>query len=291
MAGGACKCGFHSVVHHHDISPIAVPVTRLFCALVFPSLGQDLRNNQMKAGYPEGFGRAFQPFVLLSWTYLRLGSTCKPRLSKQDSRQEPINYMYILEIRSQALYSVDLQTTTKKNEEMQCLSMGLVNSAQHFPTSYEDTCACTHASLEHMAQTHPSRLNIFICWAFSCTDDPSEMIIFTLPSRESFWSSLCQRENILQEAKQFYVRVRRNEGREGKSFSDFVRRKQRLVASKQFSLPKLRTDSVVRRPWNCAQTSCHQQTTQEARAKCCNELDEGCLGWCAARGQRRDNDA
>ena len=147
---------------------------------------------------------------------------------------------------------------------------------------------------EHMAQTHASRLTIFICWAFSSgAKSRQEMIILSLPRRESFWFSLCQRENLL-EAKPVDVHLRRNEGREGKSFSDLVRRKQRLVTAKQFSLPRLRSDSVVRRPWKGAQTSCHQQTTQEAkprRGKCCHELDEGCLGWCATRGQRRYDDA
>ena len=155
---------------------------------------------------------------------------------------------------------------------MQCHSRCLVNSAQHFPTSYEGTHACTHACnpwpvLEHMAQTHGSRLTIFICWAFSSAQVPSEMIILTLSRRESFWFSLCQRENFL-EAKPVDMRLRRKEGREGKSFSDLVRRKQRPVTAKQFSLPRLRSDSVVRRPWKGAQTSCHQQTTQEAKRSC-----------------------
>ena len=141
-----------------------------------------------------------------------------------------------------------------------------------------------------MAQTHASRLTIFICWALSSAQVPSEMIILTLPRRESFWFSLCQHENLL-EAKPVDVRLRRNEGREGKSFYDLVRRKQHRVTAKQFSLPRLRSDSVVRRPWKGAQTSCHQQTTQEAKRKCCHELDEGCLGWCATRGQRRNDDA
>ena len=74
--------------------------------------------------------------------------------------------------------------------------------------------------VEHMAQTHASRLTIFICWTFSSAQVPSEMIILTLPRRESFWFSLCQRENLL-EAKPVDVRLRRNEGREGKSFSDW----------------------------------------------------------------------
>ena len=63
MAGGACRCGVGSRVHRREFD--RSHTTRLFCALVFPSVGDDLRNNQTKAGYPEGFGRAFQPFVLL----------------------------------------------------------------------------------------------------------------------------------------------------------------------------------------------------------------------------------
>ena len=168
---------------------------------------------------------------------------------------------------------------------MQCHNRGLVNSVQQFPTSYEGTHACTHAILvlDHMAQTHASRLTIFICWAFSSAQVLSEMIILTLPRQESFWFSLCQHENLL-EAKPVDVRLRRKDGREGKSFSDLVRRKQRLVTAKQFSLPRIRSDSVVRRPWKGAQTSCHQQTTQEAKRKCCHELDEGfSVVWVDAR--------
>ena len=154
--------------------------------------------------------------------------------------------------------------------------------------------------LEHMAQTHASRLTIFICWALSSVQVPSEMKFRqsenrkgsrlgrkTLPRRESFWFSLCQHENLL-EAKPVDVRLRRNEGREGKTFSDLVRRKQRLVTAKQFSLPRLRTDSVVRRPWKGAQ-HVTSKPHKKQRGKCCHELNEGCLGWWATRGQRRDD--
>ena len=153
---------------------------------------------------------------------------------------------------------------------MQCHSRGLVNSALHFPTSYEGTHACTHANLGLSSNTWHKRMPhgspFFICWAFSCAQVPSEMIILTLPRWESLWFSLCQRENLL-EAKPVDVHLRRNEGREGKSFSDLVQRKQRIVTAKQFSLPRLRSDSVVRRPWKSAQTSRHQQNTQEAKRK------------------------
>ena len=72
--------------------------------------------------------------------------------------------------------------------------------------------------LEHMAQTRASRLTIFICLAFSSAQVPSEMITLTLWRRESSWFSLCQRENLLDEAKQVDVCLRRNEGREGRAF-------------------------------------------------------------------------
>ena len=155
---------------------------------------------------------------------------------------------------------------------MQCHSScsGLVNSAQHFPTSYEGTHACTHAILGLSSNTWHKRMPHdlpFLSVGHSVAHKSrQEMIILSLPRRESFWFSLCQRENLL-EAKPVDVRLRRNEGREGKSFSDLVCRKQRLVTAKQFSLPRLRSDSVVRRPWKGAQTSCHQQTTQEAEKK------------------------
>ena len=54
MAGGASKCGVGSLVHrrkfdrsHSDVAVLCA------AALVFPSLGQDLRNNQTNAGYPK----------------------------------------------------------------------------------------------------------------------------------------------------------------------------------------------------------------------------------------------
>ena len=147
--------------------------------------------------------------------------------------------------------------------------------------------------LEHMAQTHASRLTIFICWAFSCAQVPSEMIL-TLPRRESFWFSLCQRENLF-EAKPVDVRLRRNEGREGKSFSDLVRRKQSLasdcktVFSSQTTQRQCCSSSLEGRS-DFVSPANHTRTLKKERGKCCHEL-EGCLGWCATRGQRRNDDA
>ena len=57
MAGCACKCGFGSLVHRRKFDRSHSDAAVLCAgALVFPSLGQDLRNNQTNAGYTEGFG-------------------------------------------------------------------------------------------------------------------------------------------------------------------------------------------------------------------------------------------
>ena len=150
MAGGACKCGVGSLVHrrkfdrsHSDAAVLCA------AALVFPSLGQDLCNNQTNAGYPEGFGmveRSSLSFCcreLICDSEVRASRACP---SKPPDKSQSITCK-ILEIRSQAFYKVDLQTTNKKIEQMQCHSRGLVNSVQQFSTSYEGTHACTHAIL------------------------------------------------------------------------------------------------------------------------------------------------
>ena len=64
MAGGACKCGVGSLVHRRKFDRSHSDAAVLCAGVSFS--WQDLRNNQTKAGYPEGFGRAFHPFVLLS---------------------------------------------------------------------------------------------------------------------------------------------------------------------------------------------------------------------------------
>ena len=48
------------------------------------------------------------------------------------------------------------------------------------------------------------------------------------------------------------------------SFSDLERRKQRLVTAKQLFLPRLCSDSIVRRPWKDFMPPA---TTQEAKSK------------------------
>ena len=146
--------------------------------------------------------------------------------------------------------------------------------------------------LEHMAQMHASRLTIFICWAFSSAQVPSEMIILTVPRRESFWFSLCQRENLL-EAKPVDVRLRRKEGREGKSFSDLVRRKQRLVTATEnsFLFPDYAATVLFVVLGRALRLHVTSKPHKRQRENACHELDEGCLGWCATRGQRRNDDA
>ena len=61
---------------------------------------------------------------------------------------------------------------------------------QHFPRSNRGRYARTHTCspwpvLEYVAPTHASRRTIFICWAFSSMQVPSDMIILTLQRQES----------------------------------------------------------------------------------------------------------
>ena len=98
MAGGACKCGVGSLVHrrkfdrsHSDAAVLCA------AALVFPSVGQDPRNNQRNAGYPEGFGMVERSSLSFCCRKLICDSevrASRSRSSKQASRQEPINGPY-----------------------------------------------------------------------------------------------------------------------------------------------------------------------------------------------------
>ena len=59
--------GVGSLVHRRKFDRSHSDAAVLCAGVSFSnSVGQDLRNNQTTAGYPERFGRAFQPFVLLS---------------------------------------------------------------------------------------------------------------------------------------------------------------------------------------------------------------------------------
>ena len=54
MAGGAYKCGVGALVHHGKFDRSHSDAAVLCAAaLVFPSVVQDLRNNQTNAGYPK----------------------------------------------------------------------------------------------------------------------------------------------------------------------------------------------------------------------------------------------
>ena len=60
-----CKCEVGSLVHRRKFDR-SHSEAAVLCAGVSFSWARPIGNNQTKAGYPEGFGRAFQPFVLLS---------------------------------------------------------------------------------------------------------------------------------------------------------------------------------------------------------------------------------
>ena len=170
---------------------------------------------------------------------------------------------------------------------MQCHSNGLVNSAQHFPTSYEGTHACTHAILGLSSNTWHKRMphdSPFLSVGHSVArKSRQEMIILSLPRRESFWFSLCQRENLL-EAKPVDVRLRRNEGREGKRLFWLGAQKAtssdcKTVFSSQTTQRQCCSSSLEGRsdfmsPAN--HTSGLKLEAKPRRGKCGHELDEGC---------------
>ena len=112
MAGGTCSAGLVQLCIVVSTGRIGVTATRLFCALVFPSVGQDLRNNQTKGGHHEGFCRAYlyHPFVLLSSCRELI---CGVRASRACPSKPLDKNQSLLEIPSQAFHRVDLLTTTK----------------------------------------------------------------------------------------------------------------------------------------------------------------------------------
>ena len=92
LAGGACKCGVGSLVHrrkfdrsHSDAAVLCA------AALVFPSLGQDLRNNQtnINAGYPEGFGMVERSNSSLSFCCRELICDSEVRASRACASKPP----------------------------------------------------------------------------------------------------------------------------------------------------------------------------------------------------------
>ena len=95
MAGCAYKCGVGSLVHHRKFDRNRESDTAVLCAaaLVFPSLGQDLRNNryQTNAGYPEGFGMVERSS--LSFCCRELICNSEVRASRACPSKPPDNYM------------------------------------------------------------------------------------------------------------------------------------------------------------------------------------------------------
>ena len=64
MAGGACKCGVGSVLHRRKSERSDSNAAVLYAGVSLSWAGPT--QHQMKAGYPEGVGRSFHQFVLLS---------------------------------------------------------------------------------------------------------------------------------------------------------------------------------------------------------------------------------
>ena len=262
----ACKCGVGSLVHLRKLKfDQSHSDAAVLCAGVSFSWARPTQQPNER-WVSRRIWKSAPAFRFVAWTYLRLGSTCPSKPPERTNQ---------LHINPRDSISGFLQSRFANNEQIKKWTnavpqQGFGQQRAALPNKlrrYAHMRTCNPwPVLEQMAQMRTSQLTIFICWALSNAQVPSEMIILTLPRRESFWLSLCQGENLL-EAKPVDVRLRRNEGREGKSFSDMVRRKQRLVTAKQFSLPRLRSDSVFRRPWKGAQTSCHQQTRPEAKRK------------------------
>ena len=68
MAGGACQCGVGSLVHRREFDRSHSDAAVMCAGVSFSckKLGKTYATTKRKLGCPEGFGRAFQPFVLLS---------------------------------------------------------------------------------------------------------------------------------------------------------------------------------------------------------------------------------
>ena len=148
--------------------------------------------------------------------------------------------------------------------------------------------------LEHMAQTHASRLTVFICWASSSAKVPSRVdnslsgkarifLILALPTRESPWSKASRRPPSQE------WRTRRKElfrlGAQKATSSDC-----KTVFSSQTTQRQCYSWSLEGR---LDFMSPANQTKSKEENVATNLTKVNCLGWCATRdrGQRRDDDA
>ena len=146
ISGGACKCGVQLCI---VVSQIGVTATRLFCALVFPSVGQDRCNNQTKAGYPERLHFPSFRFAVVNfsetWKYVQaaLVQASLPTTTENVNPRDSIS----------GFLRLDLQTTTKKLNK--CRDTAGVWSTAH-STSQEVTKVRTHAHMQSLAcrRTH-----------------------------------------------------------------------------------------------------------------------------------------
>ena len=148
MAGCACKCGVGSLVHrrkfdrsHSDAAVLCA------AALVFPSLGQDLRNNQTNAGYPEGFGMVERSS--LSFCCREFICDSEVRASRACPSKPPDNQLHV---NPRDLISGFLQRTKKLNK---CSATAGVWSTTR-STSQQVTKVRTHAHMQSLAcpRTH-----------------------------------------------------------------------------------------------------------------------------------------
>ena len=176
-----------------DVSLFGVTATRLFCALVFPSVGQDLRNNQTKTGYPEGFGRALQPFVLLS-VNLCLSATRKYvqvalQALVQASLPTRTNQLHVNPRDSISGFLQSRFTNNKQKKLNKCSATAVVWSTAR-STSQQVTKVRTHAHLGLSSNTWHKRMphdSPFLSVGHSVErKSRQEMIILSLPRRESF---------------------------------------------------------------------------------------------------------
>ena len=161
----------------------------------FLQLGKTYATTKRKLGIPKDLVErssrlSFCCRELICDSEVRASCACPSNLKPPNKNQ---SIMQILKIRSQAFYRVDLQTTNKKIEQIQCHSRGWSTARS---TSQQVTKTRTHAHIViiilglspntwHKRMPHDSPF-FFICWAFSSAQGPSEMIILTLPRRESF---------------------------------------------------------------------------------------------------------
>ena len=188
MAGGACECGVGSLVHHREFDRSHSDWAVLCAGVSFSWARPTQQPNESWVSL-----RIWKSVPAFRLAVVNLSATRKyvQVAFVQASLQTRTNQLHV---NPRDLISGFLQsrftTTNKKIEQLQCHSSGLVNRAQHFPTSYEGTHACTHAILGLSSNTWHKRMphdSPFLSVGHSVArKSRQEMIILSLPRRESF---------------------------------------------------------------------------------------------------------